>query len=165
MVGIGVPLTSNDESTWYKKYYLTAMDNYLVPDELYNKYTNQFSRAQAAEVIARVIGLDADILQPPIYEGSGGYEPGAVYFGYIDGSSYLDIYLVGDRNISDYTSDNVAFEISDNSVIDFRANNVDFQRNSNSITIYAGVELEPGEIIRLGTVYLGESGTPTITVM
>ena len=76
--GMDVTLTSSDTNPWYQLYYDTASDKYLIPDELEGLYNHEFSRAQAAEVITRILSLDANIVQPPIYQGNGGYEPGMV---------------------------------------------------------------------------------------
>ncbi|MBA4337111.1 hypothetical protein C0416_05080 [bacterium] len=160
--GMDVSLTSSNENPWYQKYYDTAESNYLVPYELTDRYSNNFSRAQAAEVIMRILSLDADISQPSFYKDDGGYEPGTVYLGYLQEGNVLDLYLIADSNISSYSTSNVVYAISNNSVVDFRSDYLSSNFSSNTVTISGTITLAAGETVHVGTAYLGSSSAANV---
>lgn len=163
LVGMNINLTSSNASPWYMQYYETADAKYLVPGELANDYTSDFSRAQAAEVIKRMISLNADIVQPPLYESEGGYEPGTVYLGYIQEGDTVDLYLVADTNISSYAINNVTF-VFDSEPVQFKPDyQVSHYLSGNEISVSHNYSIEAGEIWHAGTAILSNSNSVTIS--
>jgi len=161
--GMDVSLTSESEDPWYQKYYNTADDKYLVPYELQGQFDQKLSRAQTAEVIMRILSLDAGIVQPPFYQDEGGYEPGTIYLGYLQNGSVLDLYLIADSSVSDYNTDKVSYGILNNNVADFRSeNNLKSTFSSNSVNVSGSIILFPGEILHVGTAYLKDSSQATV---
>lgn len=160
--GMDVQLTSSNENPWYQKYYDTAESNYLIPYELSNKYAHDFSRAQAAEVIMRILSLDADISQPPFYQDEGGYEPGTIYLGYIQEGNVLDLYLIADSSVSNYSTSQVVYTILNNSVVDFRPDYLSSDFSGNIVTISGTIVLAAGEIVHTGTAYLENSSVASV---
>lgn len=165
LVGMDVGLTSSTTDPWYQLYYETAEDKYLVPDELTYDFVGNFSRAQAAEVIKRILSLDANIGNV-VYTSEGGYEPGTVYIGYLQEGNALDLYLIADTSIVSYSFDNFGFSFTGNNVVDFVMNNgVYGSPNGNSLYITSGHTLGAGEQIHFGTVYLESTDSVTIEAL
>ena len=163
-VGMDVTLTSSVDSPWYQKYYNTAAAKYLVPDELTGAYTSDFSRAQAAEVIKRVISLDADIINPPLFTSEGGYEPGTVYLGYIKTGSIIDVYVVADTNIDSYEGGSLTIVFEGNTLNSFSEDrNIAASIDGNNVVINSSNTLDAGEILHLGTAYFASEDSVTIT--
>lgn len=160
--GMDVTLTSSNENPWYQKYYDTAESKYLIPYELTYKYSNAFSRAQAAEVIMRILSLDADIVQPAFYRSEGGYEPGMVYLGYLQNENVLDLYLIADSNVSGYSTGEIVYKISGNIVTNFKGDYLSSNFSSDTVTINGTVTLDAGEIVHVGTAYLKDSSSATV---
>ena len=152
--GMDVSLTSSNTDPWYQQYYDTAEDNYFIPYELTGEYAHDFSRAQAAEVIMRILSRDANIVQPPFYQDEGGYDPGMVYLGYLQEGNVLDLYLIADSAIADYATDEVIYTISGNTVVDVRPDYLSADFSDNTVTISGGITLSAGEIVHMGTAYL-----------
>lgn len=152
--GMDVSLTSSDTDPWYQQYYDTAEDNYFIPHELVGEYAHDFSRAQAAEVIMRILSREAAIVQPPFYQDTGGYEPGMVYLGYLQEGNVLDLYLIADSAITDYATDEVIYAILDNTVVDVRPDYLSADFSDNTVTISGTINLAAGEVVHTGTVYL-----------
>ena len=161
--GMDVPLTSSIEDPWYQKYYNTADDKYLIPYELQGKFGSNFSRAQAAEVLMRILSLDADIAEAPFYQDEGGYEPGMVYLGYLQEGNVLDLYLIADSAVSDYNTSQVSYVILNNTVTDFRPDYLNSDFSGNGVVVSGSIHLEAGEIVHVGTAYLENSSTATVT--
>lgn len=161
--GMDVSLTSSNDNPWYQKYYDTAQSKYLIPYELNNQYSHDFSRAQAAEVIMRILSLDADISQPPFYQDEGGYEPGTVYLGYLQEGNVLDLYLIADSSVSNYSTSSVVYNIVNNTVVDFRPDYLSSDFTSNTVTISGTITLAAGEIVHVGTAYLESSSAASVS--
>jgi len=160
--GMNVDLTSLTDDPWYQMYYDTAESKFLVPYELENQYGHDFSRAQAAEVIMRILSLDADIVQPPFYQDQGGYEPGTVYLGYLQDGNVLDLYLIADSSIENYTVNQVVYKIQNNNVVDFRPDYLSSDFSSDSVTVSGTIILAAGEIVHVGTAYLENSSAASV---
>lgn len=160
--GMNVDLTSSTDDPWYQMYYDTAESKFLVPYELENQYGHDFSRAQAAEVIMRILSLDADIAQPPFYQDQGGYEPGTVYLGYLQDGNVLDLYLIADSSIENYTVNQVVYKIQNNNVVDFRPDYLSSDFSSDSVTVSGTITLAAGEIVHVGTAYLENSSAASV---
>jgi S-layer homology domain len=161
--GMDVQLTSSDEDPWYQMYYDTAASKYLIPYELRNQYHNDFSRAQAAEVLMRILSLDADISQPPFYQDEGGYEPGTVYLGYLQEGNVLDLYLVADSSVANYSTSQIVYTIVNNTVVDFRPDYLSSDFTSNTVTVSGTISLAAGEVVHVGTAYLDSSSAASVT--
>jgi len=162
--GMDVSLTSTADSPWYQKYYNTAAAKYLVPDELNLAYTSKFSRAQAAEVIKRVISLDADIIQPPLFTSEGGYEPGTVYLGYIQEGAIVDVYVVADTNIDAYEGGSLTVVFEGNTLNSFKGDrNISASVSGNNVVIDSSNTLHAGEVLHLGTAYFASGSSVTIS--
>lgn len=157
--GMDVSLTSSDTDPWYQQYYDTAEDNYFIPYELNGEYAHDFSRAQAAEVIMRILSREANIVQPPWYQDAGGYEPGMVYLGYLQEGNVLDLYLIADSAITDYTADEVVYTVLDNTVVDVRPDYLSAGFSDNTVTVSGTITLAAGEIVHTGTAYLQDDTT------
>ena len=162
--GMGVDLTSSNEDPWYQKYYDTADFKYLIPYELLGEFSATFTRAQAAEVIMRILSLDAEIAQPPLYQDTGGYEPGTVYLGYLQDGNVLDLYLVADSAVTDYNTDYVSFKVLNNTVVDFRPDYLNSDFSDNIVNISGPMTIFSGEILHLGTAYLEDSSLANVTI-
>lgn len=161
--GMDVSLTSSNDNPWYQMYYDTAQSKYLIPYELNNQYAHDFSRAQAAEVIMRILSLDADISQPPFYQDEGGYEPGTVYLGCLQEGNVLDLYLIADSSVSNYSTSEVVYTIVNNTVVDFRPDYLSSDFTSNTVTISGTITLAAGEIVHTGTAYLESSSAASVS--
>ena len=164
MEGMGVAPSSTASGEWYMPYYDSAAAHYLIPAELIAQYNHNFSRAQAAEVIMRILSLDAAVVQPAIYSTGGGYEPGNLYIGYIQWDNALDLYLIADGGLSEYTHQGQAlYMISGNTVLSFDpASNFPNSSTEGSVMISGGFTLHTNEILHIGTAYLENSNPATV---
>lgn len=169
LIGMDVGLTSSASEPWYQMYYDTASAKSLIPDELYSQYAADFSRAQAAEVIQRILSLDADIVQPPVYTTDGGYEPGSVYIGYMQEGDILEIYLIADSSIDSYTPEGmIYFNIDGNTVSEIRNDQygqVHSSYENFAIELTGGAAVYTNEVLHIATLYLAFPDTVTIEVI
>ncbi len=169
LVGMNIDLTSSANDPWYQMYYDTASSKYLVPDELSGQYAADFSRAQAAEVIQRILSLDADIVQPPIYTTGGGYEPGSVYIGYMQEGNILEIYLIADSSIDSYSPEGmIYFNINGNTVseiVNDKYGQIQTSYENFAIELTGGASVYANEILHIATLYLAFPDTVTIEVI
>jgi len=159
MLGAGINVDESSSEIWYMPYYQAAEDHYLVLDELANQYTHDFSRAQAAEVITRILSIDAQVVQPPIFSSGGGYEPGNLYLGYTQWGDVLDLFLVADSGLSNYTHLGQAiFFVQGSEVISFDANgSITNSFTADSVTVVGPFTLNTNQVIHIGTAYLGNT--------
>jgi len=164
MEGMGVDPSSSSGGEWYMAYYDSATAHYLVPDELKNQYSHNFSRGQAAEVIMRILSLDASVVQPAVYSTGGGYEPGNMYIGYMQWDNALDLYLIADAGLTEYTHQGqTLFMINGNNVLSFDpAFNYDYYSMDTSVTLAGSFTLHTNEILHIGTAYLETSNPATV---
>jgi hypothetical protein len=166
LVGMDEPLTSYGGDAWYDKYYDTADDKGLIPQELEGNYASDFSRAQTAEVIKRIISLDFDIITEPVYTTGGGYEPGAVYLAYLQEGNVLDVYIFADPEMTEsYAVGNLTLNFEGNTLISFSSDyGVDGQVDGNSVNINSSHTVYSGEQLHYGTAYFENSNSVSITV-
>ncbi|MBN1494903.1 S-layer homology domain-containing protein [Candidatus Peregrinibacteria bacterium] len=164
MLGMGINVQEASSGAWYMPYYEKAEDYYLILDELKNTYGSDFSRSQAAEVITRILSMDAQVVQPPIYSSGGGYEPGNVYIGYLQWANSVDLYLMADSGISTYTHQGQAiFFIQGSQVISFDPNgSFTNSYTAGSVTVQNGFTLGTSQILYVGTAYLANTNPITV---
>ena len=164
MEGMGVAPSSTASGEWFMPYYDSAAAHYLIPSELTGEYSHNFSRGQAAEVIMRILSLDAAVVQPAIYSTGGGYEPGNLYIGYIQWDNALDLYLIADGGISEYLQrGQTLYIISGNKVLSFDlASDFPNSFTAGSVTISGGFTLHTNEIMHIGTAYLETANPATV---
>lgn len=164
MEGMGVEASSATGGQWYIPYYISAEDHYLIPSELVNEYSHNFSRGQAAEVIMRILSLDASVVQPAIFSSGGGYEPGNMYIGYMQWDNALDLYLIADAGLSEYTHQGqTLYLISGNSVLSFDPSfDYNFDTSESSVILEHSFTLHTNEILHIGTAYLETSNPAAV---